>query len=202
MAFLCGCQTGSHSEPETVTDSSSGVAYRKDKDLQKVWLADGFDFTGNDALWIAPTVFKATERTNEVEMRSWAVAYLQEAFANSIRTSGVFRLVSTNQADLPPNSKALKLEDTIVEYEKGGGGARYFAGLYGAGQPVIKVHGRMLATDKPVFEFESRRSGDSGMGRAFGGFMSDKDVQQRDINDLAKDLADFVIRTAKHLPPR
>ena len=71
------------------------------------------------------------------------------------------------------------------------------AGLYGAGQPVLRVHGRMLDGDKPVFDFEARRSGDSGSDRVFGGFVSDKDVQKRDIDDLAKDLAEFIARKGK-----
>jgi len=34
----------------------------------------------------------------------------------------------------------LKLENTILEYSKGGGGARFWVGLYGGGQPMFRVH--------------------------------------------------------------
>ena len=91
----------------------------------------------------------------------------------------------------------MKLANTIIEYEKGGGGARYFAGLYGAGQPVVKVRGQMFDGDTLVFVYEVKRSGDSGSARVFGGFRSDLGIQAEDIQDLAIDLADFIKRTAK-----
>jgi hypothetical protein len=45
-----------------------------------------------------------------------------------------------------------------------------------------------------VFAFEARRSGDSGLSRVFGGYRSDKAIQEEDIRDLAVDLADFIAR--------
>ena len=100
LVFLCGCQTGAESESKLAASDASGVAYHKDKDLQKVWLADDFDFTGYNGLYIAPARFAAKERTNEVEIRTWAMSYLQQALTDAIRTSGVFNIVSTNQSDL------------------------------------------------------------------------------------------------------
>ena len=103
----------------------------------------------------------------------------------------------TREADVRPGSRVLRLDNTIVDYERGGGGARYFAGLYGAGQPVITVRGRITDGDRQVFLFETRRSGVGGKARWLGGVMSDKDIQTNDIRDLARALADFIAGVAK-----
>jgi hypothetical protein len=173
-----------------------GVVLQKDKDIQGVWLAPGFDFKGYDTLYIAPTDFKAVERPNEVQMRALAINLVQAQEVEAIRTSGLFKTVTSDTNDIPAGSRALKLNNTIIEYEKGGGGARYWAGLYGAGQPVIKVRGLMYDGDKLVFVYEARRSGDSGTSRMFGGFMGDDTIQRNDIHDLSADLAGFMKRTA------
>ena len=94
------------------------------------------------------------------------------------------------------------MENTIIEYEKGGGGARWWAGEFGAGQPVIRVRGQFLDADKPLCKYEARRSGESVGARLIGGHMTDRDIQQTDINDLAFDMSDFILRTRNHLPTR
>jgi hypothetical protein len=173
-----------------------GVTLQKDKDLQWVWLKPGFDFKGYDGLYIADTVFNAVERPNEVQMRAMAVASVQAQEVEAIRASGLFKIVTPAANDIPAGSRGLKLENTIIEYEKGGGAARYWAGLYGAGQPVIKVRGLMYDGDELVFVYEAKRSGDSGAARVVGGFMGDDTIQRDDIRDLSADLAGFMGRTA------
>jgi hypothetical protein len=59
------------------------------------------------------------------------------------------------------------------------------------------VRGRVTDGDRQVFVFEARRSGDSGLARMFGGYRSDRAIQEEDIRDLAQDLADFVMRNGK-----
>jgi hypothetical protein len=173
-----------------------GVVFRKDKDLQEVWLAPGFNFQGYDTLYISNTVFKAIERPNEVKMRQMAMESLPDQLVVAARPSGLFKTVTTATNNIPANSRTLTLYNTIIEYEKGGGGARYFAGMYGAGQPVIKVRGLLYDGPNLVFAFEAKRSGDSAMSRVFGGFMGDDTIQQDDIRDLTADLVGFMKRTA------
>jgi hypothetical protein len=119
---------------------------------------------------------------------------VQTELAAALRERSLFTVV-TSPADVKPGSRVLRLDNTIIEYEKGGGGARFFAGLYGAGQPVIKIRGRLTEADRPLFVFEARRSSESGWSRAFGGYRSDKAIQEEDIKDLAGDLGDFMART-------
>lgn len=195
LAALTGCA----STPDTPSGGpSTGMVYQEHEHLQKVWVAPGFDFKGYDVLYIADTATDVPKvNPDGVESLEWSRGVVQAQLVRAIQAKGFFRAVATRAADVPAGSKALKLENTIVEYERGGGAARYFAGLYGAGQPVIRVRGRMADGDRPLFAYEARRSGETGSARWLGGFRSNRDIQEEDIKDLAEDLADFIVGTAQ-----
>jgi hypothetical protein len=199
FVIVTGCATSNPENKSTEARSISDGTWHKDKDLQRVWLAPGFDFAGYNAVYVANTIYAAKIRDNENSIREWAIKYLRDRIASDLPTTGVLTTVYTDPGQIPPDAKILKLENTIYEYEKGGGGARYFAGVYGAGQPVIAVRGSMSANGQPVFQFEAIRKGESGTARMFGGFRSDEGIQAEDINDLSHDLADFIRRTAQHV---
>jgi hypothetical protein len=193
LALLSGCA----SAPE-VPPASGGVTYRDDEKLQKVWLAPGFQFGGYDTLYITDTRADVPRvNPDGVESLEWSRGIVQNEIAAAIQAKKFFRAVVNREADIPPGSRVIRLDNTIIEYEKGGGAARYFAGLYGAGQPVIKVRGRMAEGDRPLFAFETRRSGTSVSARLVGHFRSDRSIQEDDIRDLAEKLADFIVQTAK-----
>jgi Domain of unknown function (DUF4410) len=197
--FVAGCASSSNSSNPTTVAAQvpalpANITLHKDKDIQGVWLAPGFNFKGYDVLSIGETDFKAVERSNEVKERAAAMIAVQSQLVATISATKLFSTVTTNE--LPAGTHGLKLTNTIIEYEKGGGAARYFAGLYGAGQPVIKVRGQFFDGGKLVCVYEIRRSGESGGARMFGGFMGDLGIQANDIRDLAVDLADFMKRTA------
>jgi hypothetical protein len=178
----------------------AGVTFTNDNDLQNVWLAPGFDFKGYDAVYIGETAFKAVERPNEVKIRALARLVVRDQEVEALAQSGLFKIVTSSTNDIPPNSKTLTLQNSIIEYEKGGGAARYWAGLFGAGQPVAKVRGLMYDGDQLVFVYEARRSGDSAASRVAGVWMSDEEIQRDDIRDMADDLAGFMKRTAGIAP--
>ena len=199
LVLSSGCASTNPAEARQpqIVPLPAGVTLHKDRDIQGVWLAPGFDFKGYDLLYVGNTAFNAVERSGEKEMRSLAISYVQTQEVEAIRASGLFKIVTMNTNDIVAGGRALKLDNTIIEYEKGGGGARYWAGLYGAGQPVVKVRGLMYDGDRLVFFYEAKRSGDSGSTRMFGGFMSDQEIQRNDINDLSVDLAGFMKRTVE-----
>lgn len=197
-----GCATGSSGakeevqiKPAAVPPLPEGVTLKENKDIQGVWLTPGFNFKGYDGLLLTETGYNAVERSNEEKIRTFARREVRQQLADEFAATGLFKKVATTPADLPPG-KNLTMDTTIIEYEKGGGGARYFAGLYGAGQPVIKVRGQLRDADKLVAVYEIERSGEGAGARMIGAFMSDEDIQRNDIKDLAFDLANFVRRTA------
>lgn len=200
--LITGCASSSNSK-ETASEKTkasqvpplpAGVTLHKDKDIQGVWLAPGFNFKGYDTLSIDATSFKAVERPNEVKERTAAIAAVRWQLVESIGATKLFGTVSINP--LAPGAHGLRLANTIIEYEKGGGAGRYFAGIYGAGMPVIKVRGEVFDGEKLVCVYEIKRSGESAGAWMVGGFMSDLGVQASDVRDLATDLADFMKRVA------
>ena len=193
---LTGCAPAT--APSPTASAPDGTTYRDDPDLQRVWLADGVVLKSYEALHVEePRAEVAKLNPDGVESLAWARTFLREEIATALRTKGVFPVVTVATADLKPGIRVLRLETTIIEYEKGGGGARFFAGLYGAGQPVLRVRGRVTDGDRQVFAFEARRSGDSALARMFGGYRSDRAIQEEDIRDLAQDLADFILTNGK-----
>lgn len=199
VLFLLGFVAGCASTPEAPGQAAGGgVTLRKDDDVDRVWLAEGFTFNGYDTLYIAePRVEVSDLNKDEQELVAWAKEFLREELAGQIRARGVFGAVVTREADIKPGGRTLRLENTIIDYKKGGGAARYWAGLYGAGQPVIKVRGQMTDGGRPLFVFETKRSGVSAGAKLVGGFRSDRAIQEEDIRDLAKDFASFIARISK-----
>ena len=198
LAFS-GCSTGgSGGKAEAVKSKSSmplppGVTLTRGKHLQGIWVADGFRFSGFDAVVVATPAFKGVERSNEINERAIAIKGIQDALIMALKETAAFASVVSRADEVKAGSRFAVLETTVFEYEKGGGGARYFAGVYGAGQPVIKVRGNLVdSKGAPLFVFEAHRSGESATARMFGGFRSDVEIQAEDIQDLGIDLRDFV----------
>jgi hypothetical protein len=175
--------------------SPAGVALREEKDFGQVWLAPGFDFKGYDTLLIAETRADVPNlNPNGAENLEWARGVVRTELAAALEERKLFTVV-TSPADVKPGSRVLRLDNTITEFEKGGGGARFFAGGWGAGQPVIKVRGQVTSGDQTVFVYEARRSAVSVTARMFGGYRGDKAIQEEDIKHLGKGLGDFIAKT-------
>ncbi len=171
---------------------------------EKCWVAGGFDFNGYDTLYIAPTLSTAKfpDKPEDTKVHELAKQNFPTELARMIDSRKIFGNVVTQESDIKPGAKVLKLENTITEFSKGGGAGRYFAGLYGGGQPVLRVQGKMLDSGKTMFSYEARRSGTSGGARMGGAFMKDEDIQIEDIRSMVLDLTDFMAAIAKKYQPK
>jgi hypothetical protein len=175
--------------------ASSEVALREEKDFGQVWLSPGFDFKGYDAVLVTePRAEVPKLNPDGIANLEWARGVLRTELAAALQERKLFTVVQS-PAEVRPGGRLLRLDSTIVEYEKGGGGARFFAGGYGAGHPVIKVRGQLIADGRPLFVYEARRSSVSTSARIFGGYRSDKAIQEEDIKHLAKGLGEFIVKT-------
>jgi hypothetical protein len=183
------------------TAANGGLVF-KEPHMERCWLATNFNFNGYGVLYIAPTLSTAKFHDDEVAPHDIAKQNIPLELQRELESRGVFPKVVTSDSSIPTGARVLKLENTIVEYKKGGGGARYWVGMYGGGQPVVRVLGKMTDGDKTVFEFDMRRSGVSGSARVFGGYMKDTDIQLQDIRSLALDLGDFVSAIAGKFPEK
>jgi len=227
-AFLVGCaSSGDKSAPAPArSETSSRVATKfkaddgrtieigkrssadggwafKEPHMDKCWIADGLDFTGYDGINIAPTLSTAKlHNDEEIRPHQLAKENLPMELERVLHNRGVFPGIVLRESDIKPGAKVLRMENTIIEYAKGGGGARYFVGLYGGGQPILRLQGKMIAGDKAVFTYEARRSGVSAGARMGGAFMKDEDIQIEDIRSFSLDLADFVSAISGKFQPR
>ena len=175
-----------------------GVKLHKDQNIQGVWLADGFNFKGYQTLYLTPIVFAGVERDNEVDTRASAMQVLPEQLVEHFRDTKIFATVTTKSEEVKSKAKTLKLDNTIIEFSKGGAAARHFGGPWGSGgQPVIKVRGQIFDGDKLVCVYEIKRSGQSVEARMVGEAMSSEEIQRNDIRVLARDLAAFFQRNAQ-----
>lgn len=187
------------------TPADGGTRYRNPHmEKDQCWVASGFDFNGYDTLYIAPTLSTAKfpDKPEDVKVHDLAKESLVPELKRMLEERQIFAAVVTRESDIKPGVKVLKLENTITEFAKGGGAARYFAGLYGGGQPVLRVQGKMTEGDKTLFTYEARRSGTSAGARMTGVFMKDEDIQIQDIRSLVLDLTDFMAAVAKKYQPK
>lgn len=174
------------------TQADNGWKFKHPR-FEQCWIADGFNFTGYDTLYIAPVVSTAKlHGPQEDKPHALAKENIVIELQRELRARNLFPNVVTTESDIKPGAHVLKLDNTIVEYAKGGGAARYFVGLYGGGQPVLVLDGRMADGDKTVFTYKARRSGVSAGAHMAGAFMSDVDIQTQDIRNFAVDLTDFM----------
>jgi hypothetical protein len=182
--------------------ASGGGTNYKSPHLERVWVADGFNFNGYDTVYLAPTLSTAKFNKDEQRLHDLAGENLALELSRLFTSRKLFPNVVTRDTDLKSGVPMLKLENTIVEYAKGGGAARYFAGLYGGGQPVLRVQGKMTDGNRTLLSFEARRSGVSAGARLGGAMMKDEDIQLEDIRSMALDLTDFIEIIARKLPKK
>lgn len=170
----------------------------------KCWVADGFNFTGYDTIYIRPTQSKAKipAKPEDQRVHDTAKERFVTELVSRLNQQKLFANVVTRESDIKPGSKTLTFENTITEFTKGGGAARFFAGEFGAGQPVLRVEGRLLDGTKPVFTYEARRTGVSAGARMVGSFMKDEDIQTEDIRSMVLDLSDFMAALAGKYQPK
>jgi hypothetical protein len=168
----------------------------KNPHLDKCWVADGFTFTGYDTLLIASIVCTAKLKDDEHDRLQFAGQQLPIKLIQFLQPKGLFTDIVMDESQIKPGARVLKFQNTIIDYSKGSGAARYFAGLYGAGQPMIRVEGKLLDGDKELFTYEARRSGTSFGARMGGASIGGEQIQAEDVHSMMLDLTDFMAAIA------
>lgn len=172
---------------------------RTDK-LDRVWLAEGFDFTGYDALLVDevkpdPAVKPKDEK--EADRLSLMQGSMARDLVLAIETRKLFKTVTLKASDIPAGTKAVKLQTTITKFSRGSTAARIGVG-FGAGMPYVRVivTGSELGSGRPLFEVELDETADW-----FGaGYSSSQTLQTGAAMELTGDLANYMARVSKHEP--
>ena len=194
IAFAFGCASSDPSR--TAKADADGRVFRKAESLERVWLADGFNFKGYDAVLIAPvtTGNVSPKDDKEAERLSLAQIAIARDFALALEACKLFPSVLTKESDIKPGSKVLKLENAVVKFSRGSTALRVGIGM-GAGSPYIRIQGQMTeaGSNKPLFIYEIDETGDW-----FGAtFASSRTLQTQAASELADDVVAFMARVAK-----
>jgi len=175
----------------------------EDKDAGLVGIAGGLDIKAYQV--IAVSLFPVTDLTIKDEgdrrLAASMSAFFQSEFVRRLRESGLFaRVVNLTETSWQPGAeKALRLDGRISRLGEGSQAARAFLGLYGAGK--ARAQSDMTLTDaqtgQPVLVTADRRVAQMGV---FGG--DSKDHLKEAFDDMARDLARFLLRLSRGEAPR
>jgi hypothetical protein len=120
-----------------------------------------------------------------------------EQLVRRLREGGLFQdVIDASQTEVkPPDAPALRLRGTITRLGRGSQAARYFAGIYGAGRARAQadMHFVEASSGRVVIATADRRV--SGGLQWFGG--DDEELLEESFNDMARDLAKFLVRLSK-----
>jgi len=175
----------------------------EDKDAGLVGIAGGLDIKAYQV--IAVSLFPVTDLTIKDEgdrrLAASMSAFFQSELVRRLRESGLFaRVVNLTETSWQPGAeKALRLDGRISRLGEGSQAARAFLGLYGAGK--ARAQSDMTLTDaqtgQPVLVTADRRVAQMGV---FGG--DSKDHLKEAFDDMARDLARFLLRLSRGEAPR
>jgi hypothetical protein len=192
-ALLAGCAS-TPSEPK----SSDGITFRKTDKFEKVWIADGFDFSAYQTLLCNRVTASVTPKDEKERERLELLRQtLSKDLAASLEFKHLVPTFATKDTDITTNANVLKLDNDIVEFSAGSAAARIMVGM-GAGTPRLRVKGQLadLATGKPLIIYELDET-----APIFGAaYVSSRNLQTAAGSELAEDVAEFLWQVAKHQP--
>jgi hypothetical protein len=172
-------------------------SYRRTDKLDKVWLAEGFDFKGYDAILVEEAKVDSSVKPKdekETERLRLAQGTLARNLALSIEGQQVVKLVTTRDTEVASEQKVLRMEPTVIKFSRGSSAARYGVG-FGAGMPYIQVRllVREVGSEKPLFECELDEKADWFAS----GYSSSRSLQSGAAIELAEDVAEYIGRVAR-----
>ena len=192
-------------QPDNPTGSGSLRPTVADKDAGLVGIAPGFDVKAYRVIAVAlfPVTDSAVKDDGDRRTASSMSVFLQSELVRRLRESpsaSVTRSSTSNETAWQPDAqKALRLEGTIPRLGEGSQAARAMFGLYGAGKARAQsdMTFRDAQTGQPVMVTADRRVAQMGV---FGG--DSKDHLRESFDDMARDLAKFLVRLSRGEAPR
>lgn len=178
--------------------SADGITFRRTDKFEKVWIADGFDFSGYNAILMQPVATTVTPKDDKERERLEMVRHtLTRDFASTIEFKQIVPTFVGKEADLKPDSRALRLENTVTEFSAGSMAARVMVGM-GAGTPRLRVRGQLVdkESSKPVLIYEL----DETAPILGANWQSSRTLQSTAATELAEDVADFFWQVSKKQP--
>lgn len=178
--------------------SSDSITFKRTDKFEKVWIADGFDFSGFDAILLRPVTTTVAPKNDKDRERLEMLRHsLTRDFASTIEFKKIVPLLVGKEADLKPDSRVLNLENVITEFSAGSMAVRVMVGM-GAGTPRLRVRGQLTetTTGKPLLIYELDET--APILGAQGA--SSRTLQATAASELAEDVADFLWQVSKRQP--
>lgn len=204
IVFLAFAGCGStRSTPDNPVSAGGLTPSISDKDAGLVAVAPGFDIGKYKIIAVEKVPVTDPDTKDEGDLRFAAKISLafQLELVRRLRESGLFQqVVNASEAEFKPTDvPALRLRGAITRLGRGSQAARYFGGLYGAGATRAQADMQFTegASDRVVIVTADRRRATMGL---FGG--SDEEHLQESFDDMARDLARFLVRLSKGEIPK
>jgi len=200
--LLTGCIGAYQVTADNPTGAGTLIPAVEDKDAGLVGIASGFDLKPYRVIAISP--FPVTDPgvkdDGDRRLASSMSAFLHSELVRRLRESGLFaRVVNLTETPWQPGAeKALRLDGQITRLGEGSQAARAFFGLYGAGKARAQCDMTFtdIQTGQPVIVTADRRVAQMGL---FGG--DSKDHLKESFDDMARDLAKFLVRLSRGEAP-
>ncbi len=198
---LSGCFGAYQVGPDNPMGAGGLTPSQADKDAGRVGIAAGFNLKDYPTIAVERFPVAKSEIEDEGDQRfaNSLATYYQSELVRRFRESGLFgRVVNLSETDLPASSgRVLRLQGTITRLGRGSQAARYFGFGAGSTRAQAEMHFLDAKTSQVVMVTVDRRMASVGF---FGG--DDEDFLRESFNDMARDLARFLVRLAKGEAPR
>ena len=201
--LLTGCIGAYQVTADNPTGAGSLMPSVEDKDAGLVGIAGNFDLKSYPVIAVSlfPVTDPAIKDDGDRRLASSMSAFLQSELVRRLRECGLFaRVVNLTETPWQPGAeKALRLDGRITRLGEGSQAVRALFGLYGGGK--ARAQSDMTFTDartgQPVMVTADRRVAQMGF---FGG--ASKDHLKESFDDMARDLAKFLVRLSRGEAPR
>lgn len=205
LVVLGGCASGAARTSADKPTSAGGLTPSiEDKEAGLVAVAPGFDIKHYKIIAIdrfPVTDPNHTKDESDVRFAAYMGNVLQLELVRRMSDSGLFQqVINTSQGELKlTDTPTLRLQGAITRLGRGSQTARLFAGLYGAGATRAQADMQFVdaTSSRVVIVTADRRIASMG---SFGG--SDEEHLKESFDDMARDLARFLVRLSKGETPK
>lgn len=198
---LAGCFGAYQVAPDNALPTGGLAPTQEDKDAGRVGVAPGFDLKQYRVVVVERFAVVASEVDDEGDQRfaDKMTYFYQHELVRRLRESGLFgQVVNVSEGGRPSGAgKTLTLRGSITRLGRGSQALRYLVG-FGAGS--TKAQAEMHFVDESgrvVIVTADRRMASAGL---FGG--DDEDFLKESFDDMARDLAKFLVRLSNGEAPR
>ncbi len=193
--------------PEEPIGAASLKPTREDTHAGLVGIARGFDVKAYRAVVIERFIVsdKDLSEEDDKKLAQTMPGYLQSQLVERLRATGLFeRVVNQGEPGRPTEeTKALRLHGEITALSGGSRALRFWIS-FGAGRSKVQIETRFqdAETGATVLVTADRRVGalSEAMSLDYGG--SNEALVTQTLNDMARDLARFLVRLSRGEAPR